>query len=326
MTFASEGGLENWNDLDCIDLSSSHWYESARENLAMPNGELYAMDGDISYNSLDSAGVMFFNEDLLANYGINNVYDKIANGTWTMEAFLSMVKDIDNPSGYVTLRSQAPLLAARSTGRSVVRNGGQYVFNWDNERTVSFMDDFLSVIKQTNIVTVNSTSDSTALLNNFLDGNAVFTDSSYGSIKEMKDINFSVGMAPWPKADVNDDGYTASVNAATTLYTIPYNSYERIKMTSIVLDGFAKEGQKTLMKDYYYNQVLMRYCTSANMYDCAVLIHNSLTYDIGVMGNFSNAIAQLPATSYSSGTFASNVAAKSSQINAYILEWNTTFP
>ena len=319
VTLATNSMLEDWNKMDCIDLSSSWWYESARKDLAMPNGALYAMDGDITYNSLESAGVMFFNEDILSNYGINNIYEMVANGTWTMEAFLNMVKNTNSHQGYVTSKAQAPMLAARSTGRSVIRNGGQYVFNWNTEKTMSFMDDFLSAL---NLVTVE-TSGSNAVRDIFADGNVAFSDNNLGKINTMNDINFSLGMAPWPKADANDE-YTASVSASTTLYSIPTSTEARTKIASIIIDGFAEEGQSILLKKYYYPQVLIRYSTTSNMYDCAVLVHKFLSYDIGVMGNFSN-ISQLPVSAYSSGSFSAEVASKQSQIDSYLLKLNTQF-
>ena len=82
---ATDALLMNLHDADRIDLTKPWYYESATMAGTLHKGYTYFTAGDLSYNALARMSGVFFNQSLVTNYGIDDPYDMVLEGVWTIE-------------------------------------------------------------------------------------------------------------------------------------------------------------------------------------------------------------------------------------------------
>ncbi|MBO7175956.1 MAG: extracellular solute-binding protein, partial [Clostridia bacterium] len=110
---ATQNLLYNLSDVDHIDFSKPWWPEKLITQATI-NDKLFFVSGDISANVIYMMYVTFFNKDMLETYHLENPYDLVAEGKWTIDKQFEMcagvysdlngngIKDIDDQYGQYT--------------------------------------------------------------------------------------------------------------------------------------------------------------------------------------------------------------------------------
>ncbi len=90
------------NELEYIDLKKPCWDQNAVESLSI-NNENYFATGDISMLALACTHAIVFNKDMVATYNLDNPYELVENGEWTIDKLREMATkvtaDIDGEIG-----------------------------------------------------------------------------------------------------------------------------------------------------------------------------------------------------------------------------------
>jgi ABC-type glycerol-3-phosphate transport system substrate-binding protein len=136
------GFYMDWNQLEYVNLDAPWWSQSAREEWTTTSKRLYMMNGDLSYMSVGSANVMYFNRDVFSNAKITTPYEHVKNDNWTLETFEKSVRDADaamvgdgsglpetDTFGYGTEAWRGPIQAVYSAGVSTFAKGGDCKFS-----------------------------------------------------------------------------------------------------------------------------------------------------------------------------------------------------
>lgn len=79
-----KGWFYDLYELEYLDLDQPWWYQSYQEAAEL-NGHLYCADGALSLSSLRSAVVVYFNKRLAEDHNIENLYDVVNAGEWTVD-------------------------------------------------------------------------------------------------------------------------------------------------------------------------------------------------------------------------------------------------
>lgn len=121
------------DDNKYIDIKSDMWFEPAI-NFTTFRGKTY---GVFWYNNFDTPlrMVMFFNKDLMKQYGQPDIYDMVKKGTWTFDAFQTITQDVYKKSGNKVsglsafgLDTIVPVFAMANDGEFVKEVNGKYTF------------------------------------------------------------------------------------------------------------------------------------------------------------------------------------------------------
>jgi len=92
-----ENLLCNLLEIDRFDFDASYWDKNATEQLAI-DGKLYFTNCSLNIDSVGS--VMFFNKQLVENYGLASPFEYMKNNEWTVDNWAKLVKsvskDLDN--------------------------------------------------------------------------------------------------------------------------------------------------------------------------------------------------------------------------------------
>ena len=81
----------SYDELDYIDLTASCWDQNANSSLSF-GGDHYVAIGDLLILDKKGTWCMIFNKKLAASYDLENLYDTVRDGRWTLDTFWSMAK------------------------------------------------------------------------------------------------------------------------------------------------------------------------------------------------------------------------------------------
>ena len=76
-----------------LDLDKPWWDQRANDNLSY-RGKLFMTTGDISILDNECTMVMFFNKQLISDFGLESPYDLVRSGTWTMDKLTEICSSV----------------------------------------------------------------------------------------------------------------------------------------------------------------------------------------------------------------------------------------
>lgn len=79
-----KGWFYDLYNLEYLDFDQPWWYQSYQEAAEL-NGHLYCADGALSLSSIRTAVVVYFNKKLAEDHNIENIYDIVNAGDWTVD-------------------------------------------------------------------------------------------------------------------------------------------------------------------------------------------------------------------------------------------------
>ena len=230
----SAGLLTDMNGFDRIDFSRPWWYQYADEQLEIV-GRQYLASGAAGLNTVAWSIVTFFNKNLAADYGIEDLYEAVRTGNWTFDRLnalgSSVVTDLDG-NGTIDKNDRAGLVStddymaletsAMGYFYSEKTADGEVVLKELNERLLAINDILLGLedsdayLSGTEFGGADSHENYRNIQSFFAAGGALFMIhrldfATWETMREME--NF--GILPSPKFDAAQESYiTPTVNDA----------------------------------------------------------------------------------------------------------------
>ena len=254
-------------------------------------GKLYGATGDISYSALHNTFCLYFNKNLFQNLNIEYPYNDVVKGTWTLDKFISIVKegtaDLNgdgamkpNDDRYgLNINNQwaFPVTVLYIGGDKIIKKdeNGYPVLSVFNERTVDIYDKFFSMLN-----------DKIAFLERdlFFKGQALFADEGMKGAVRFRSMEEEIGIIPMPKYNEQTPKYYSLMEAGTEIITVPITN-ANFERTSIIVEAMAAEGYKRITPAYYelvLKTKLARDEESAEMLD---YIRDGMVVDYGYLNS-----------------------------------------
>ena len=285
--FITQNYALDFYTLPDFDPEQPYWNGKVMEQLSI-NGHAFIGLGDICNYKLN---IMYCNKDLLNQVGRSVPYDKVRDGTWTLDEFLVITSELytDNGDG---IRNNADTYGFASmwdhNASAFMQGCDIYVAtrNEDDRFELSLYNDRLvemysklytwSKNESTYLWTYGANHDESTIVN-FKDNHSYFThgylDTTY------LDAEFSVGMLPMPKFDTNQAQY-AHVNWGNNI--ILPGTIKNKEMVGQVLELMGYYST-TLVPQRYYDEVLqLRVSEAPDDRDMVELIYSTVVYDPGI--------------------------------------------
>ena len=215
-SLAPKGMLLDMKTIDQFDFSKPWWPPIMLGTLTVCDS-LYAMSSYLSYLGLHWTRALMVNKDLADVLGVGVPYDKVREGTWTLDEMISYVKDTasdangdgkigpDDRLGFVT-GSQTYYCFQESMGISPygLDEEGNYTLTFDIDRADGFIERIRAFMA----------TDDYCDAGDFF-GSAVFVKGqtllNLGEIGDAYDIyssyDFTYGFLPCPKYDEAQENY-----------------------------------------------------------------------------------------------------------------------
>lgn len=286
------GGLTNliaggytydWNQLPYVDFTKEWWNQSFNKELTI--GEILpcASNDFIYFNS----GSIYFNKGILNNYGLENPYELVYNGTWTWDKLSEMarvaasdlngdgVMDDNDQYGYSIINSHRMIPVSYSCGiitSSLNEEGYPVLDNMASEKMVDIVNMYYSLLYE-NEGTWLASSDE---LKPFSEGRVLFLHYVTQNIKALRELEFEFGILPQPKYDEQQENYYSL--AQSNVMVIPSN-VEDTEFAGVISEALAIYSNQYVLPALYENTFNYKYLRDEDSIAMFDIIKNSLVYD-----------------------------------------------
>jgi ABC-type glycerol-3-phosphate transport system substrate-binding protein len=279
-----------FHNLPYVDLEKPWWDKDIRNGFSIRNN-LMMVNGDLSPRSFSLTSCLYFNKTLFDKYDLQYPYDLVRSGDWTLDKLYEltkgMTKDQDG-DGVVTKTSTSDIYCLTSWYLDVPYSfyyaaGGMLVSK--DQDDVPFYDPQLerdSVIynKIYNIIIGNNSyyetqmSDYMRVIETFLEGRALFYDSTLAASGTLREMDDEFGILPVPKLDSSQSDYKSFVNGASSMICVPATvPAANREFVSIIIEALASEAYRTVtpvLKENYLKRKVTRDADSSDMIDYIV--------------------------------------------------------
>lgn len=343
VVYLSQWGLSNLlrdlKNIPHLDLSKSWWDQSAIRDLSTA-GYLFCITGDIIVSDKNATWACFFNKDLLNNNNLEDPYQLVNEGKWTVDKLHEMAKAI-NPNGehlddwqtdtYGFLCQTYDAIASMCSynQKMITKDSNDYpMLNINNEDTFKKFDKIYNLMtdKSCSIIT-ESTIKSSDIYRDmekiFFSGRALFEYNKIAFVQKIweANTNFEFGILPLPKFDENqDEYYTTCTVYFSEFLGIPVTvSEEELDAVGYTLQIMGYYGEKLVRPAYYDITLKTQKVNTEQDEKMLDIIFANRLYDLAAVFNYEGSLGMYTNIVMSgSNTLASVVERYSEQIQASI--------
>ncbi len=310
-----DGAFVDLTTLDNLNLSEKWWYSGYNEQMSI-NGKLYGAMGGAHLAVHDALRILAFNSDMMEDLKLDEPYDLVREGKWTLDAFNEYISTAANLNGADTagwLKDGKTVYGFSNNQNSIFNftygANEQYVILKDNKLSFECGSErFFDVIAK--LKTILTTSDAKGInapngddmlpddgnpgyLYIFTSGRCLFSFAEVNKLQRFRSLDFEYGIVPFPKYDENQQNYvTTSYQGAPAAY-IPVTSPDPEKV-AYVLDAMAYEGEQMIVpsfREYTVEQKGLRNEDSIEMLQILTDTATPLCYAIfGISGSILDAV------------------------------------
>ena len=292
------GYFHSVSDNEIMDFTQPYWYGEAIDDLEVVEGGAYMMLGDVFADSLASAHVLYYNKDIiLNNYADENyVQDIILDGKWTVDEMIRVTEETSvDLDGDGTMTEGADQYGSSVIGawgpmipvlmgfdvQFTEETAGKITYCFSNERSVKILEKLNELYWRDCVlpdIKVGDRSDE-GLLTMFTAQQTVFVGYlRLCDLERMRDIEFLVGLACYPKLNEDQANYVSSLHDTSEVGAIVVTAPEsELDFISTCLEVMAREAGKTIIPAYYEEALKIKYVNGSEDAMMIDLIHDSIT-------------------------------------------------
>ncbi len=295
--------LVDMASLSTMDLTAPCWDQNAVSDLSV-YGVQYALTGDLHCGALDCTSMMLLNRDVLALYPeLDDPTDYVLNDTWTYEVYFEMIKQasqqlvaddimdekdqfgISTTSAYYTnlvISSGEAFYAKNSDGMLEMAMGTSLVEKID--KILSYADPAYAFVKNSS----GEKGGDEPYRKVFNEGRALFMGGIMGDLVHpaLKDsAQDEVSPIPFPKYDLDQDRYYATVNFQAMLMMMPKTDRD-FEDVGYITQTICEASTEMVRAEYY--DIILKARSVVDEFDSEVVdvIYNSRSYDLGTIWTY----------------------------------------
>ncbi len=298
-TLSTSGYYYNFFDL-AIDYDQPRW-DRGTQDFAMA-GKVFFMNGPFDIYDDDVTFVMLFNKSLRDTYKIENPYDTVRDGRWTLEHFNTLATGISAessgngqwdefdtygfatpPSVGTTLFYGADLQFVKNNRQmerpSLALSGSQM------EKALDVLGMARKLVQENHTTYVAPIGQEGLAKNVFMEGRSLFYCEAALYLRSLNAMMESeYGILPVPKYSVQQENYTTWVAGVGSSLAIPTSiGKQDTEMFAKVLDLYAVLSQKYVRPAYYDTMLTTRNVQDA---ESAEIIDDIFAHRIYDMANY----------------------------------------
>ncbi len=288
--------LTNWKDVPHVDMSQPWWSERASSALTI-NDRIYLLTGDYSLSLWDNLYGFLFNKSVATDFGIDNMYDMVREGTWTLDTLKTLSEgvgmDADGDGAWTTSDIYG-VLSNWSTGLDTFQiacdmavvshtDGGGLEITLNSERAVSIIEKVNAIFNVSHSGYTQSGDGDFSVYNNiFTDNRALFYAAYFGQIAALRDMEADFGVLPYPKFDESQAQYSSTSRDNFDLFVVPIDVKDP-EFTGIITEALCAESYRSVVPQYYDVVLKTKSSRDEESAEMIDLIRDTLTFDIGYL-------------------------------------------
>lgn len=293
------GVVSDLNELVYIDIDKPWWNKNAIDTASIAN-KSYLLFGDLNYSDKNSTWALVFNKRLYEENGLEEPYEMVRSGEWTLEKLEEQCRDItqdlngdtvlDHNDRWGLLSSDSAVIGfITSCGIKTIETdaSGEFVFSLDSERNVDALSSLYSFFSNGQIQLRAQAMDGlvpdiwTEIINIFKEGRALYRITTLSDVSTMRDMEDDFGILPLPKLDEEQDRYYSTIGSWHSVFLCAPSVQENAERTGAILEALAYESYKTVTPAYYEKTLVGKYIRDDESREMVDIILSSHVYDLG---------------------------------------------
>jgi len=293
-----------WNLLALPNLNTEklYWDQNLVRDVAL-KGNLPFINGDILVTDDESTMILTYNRPMAEDFKIENLYDVVRAGKWTVDKMLSCMKlvneDLD-ANGTWDENDRYGLMFANNAAAApyfgafdvylyeMDEKSGEPVFTGKSERAHTAFEKMNSILSDTKMsfdwskITQNT---SVVIANMLGNKQALFQSMVLSMVRRnYRDIELDFGILVLPKLDENQKEYSTIINLATPYLFIP-KTVKSLDKAGFALEALAAASED-IARTYYEICLQSKYTRDAESYEMIELAAENIVFDLGFVFNW----------------------------------------
>ena len=297
-SMALEGLIVPVSLLEYLDTAKPWYAQQINLDISI-GGKLFFAYSDECINMFEFAFITLFNKNLISDLGMENVYDLVDSGKWTIDKYFEMaaeatintdgdkIYDENGRYGIVTAADWFYSNFWIGAGIKTVmkdNEGLPYFDGYNNMKLDTVLNKVYDcvfggkriLIDAYDIKSIDPYSDSRKI---FSDGNALFLSASVGDIQFLREMDYNFGIAPIPKYDETQPKYYTRT-ADGWINVVPCNAPD-LGRTSVIMEALAIESKNFTLPAYYEIALKSKHLRDEDSERMLDLIYDTRTMDPG---------------------------------------------
>ena len=291
-----DGMLLDVNTTEYIDLTKPYYSKDMVDTYRFGEKN-YIFAGKYPYPQFASV-YLLFNKELFENYKLDEPYELVKSGKWTLDKFAELVKgkysdlngnaehDIDDQYGMSAFEIFYNYFYFSAGGRVVSNGKNGFTYEMNTDRSISIMEKLVALIDSEDTYAATP-GDPKIRYKNFTDGHSLFclyTSSFYA----LRDMEFDFGILPLPKFDEAQENYmTYQVGGICAMPSTVSDTAFASAVTEALFSTSGKLMTKPFIQKFVENK-LLRDEGSQEMYR---LLTDTASYEVTRLIDPTNGIA-----------------------------------
>lgn len=288
--FTKQNFLTDLTQIETIDFEKPWFFKKAIDGLSYKDHAFVSVDlMQVIYGSLTC---VFFNKQIAADMNVDDLYDTVRSGNWTLGIMQAIIKDmwVDlNGNGTVERNddqfglnapiaqfSYAFMPALNCMVVSKDQDDIPYLTASENsERITEVYTNMRSFFNETPSVTYDDWGKEV-----FIGGRALFLTEFVGTVNELRDTKFEYGILPCFKYDDTQQDYYTGFLPEPTAIPVTCTDMER---SGTILSAYAAGGYKKVSIAYFETAVKTKYTADEDSAEMLDIIAGNVVSDGTVM-------------------------------------------
>lgn len=306
-TLMTSGGLHDLHSTPYVDLSKPWWDQRAKEQLTI-EGKLYATVSDYIIMDKDATWILMFNKQLIKNYGLDDPYRMVKDGTWTMDKMYEMISVASsdlNGDGAMDENDQWGLVSQyynalafyNGSGECIskINSSGQPEITLYNQRAVDVCEKILMLQSDKNI-TLNA-DEYTGRVADVWDGlqlvvfntnRGLFYYAGMNRVTLLRDMETDFGIIPPPKFNEEQENYYITIHSGCTSSVAIPVTVSDLERTGMIIEALTAESRYTLLPAYYDISLKTKFARDDESQEMLDIIFANRIYDMGQLFGWGN--------------------------------------
>lgn len=303
----TNGSLLDLDDMPYVDFEKPWWNKNAYDALAL-GGKHFGIVGNISTNEMLATWICCFNKSIIVDFHLDNPYELVKDGIWTINRAASMAKEVSNDingDGKMDADDSWGINYTSDTVMGMLNGCGVNIAQLDSAGVPQ-----ITIESEANITKIQRIND--VLLNDtysvdtlrkfamagkdgyiFGDNRCLFLFAATHIVGELRQMDVEFGLIPYPKYDSDQKDYLSTTSGIfLPILCIPV-TIQDIENTGIFLEAFSYEGNKTVLPAFYENVLKGKMIRDVESIDMLDYIYSNITYDTGNLFNFGGFVGTL---------------------------------
>ena len=297
----------NLLDVPHLRLTEAWWSQHAVDELTV-RGNLYIVPGDITINLWETIMTIFFSKEIIKNYNLENPYELVKNGTWTLDKMIEMSRDIPtdiNGDGIMYVEDRFGTFFYDDLSFNNFHNAfdipttlkgadGLPYFNLDSPDVLYLAERMYALVDSTEGVIYGNRAEGFRdlypggypivgiSLDMFAGDQILFYPTILGDAEKLRAMETDFGILHYPKRTADQAQYKTSSRDQHTMFGIPVDVKD-VEFAGLITEALCVASNKIVIPAYYDVSLLDKFTRDEESAEMLDIIRQGLNFDFGIV-------------------------------------------